>query len=61
MLDRTIQELEGMKAGTEAAAEIEDGTARERDELIGGHKLRQVFCRRSIAVEKIHFSIKNRI
>jgi len=34
-----MEELEGLKAGTEA--EIENGTAREREELIGGHKLRQ--------------------
>ena len=44
--------------GTEA--EIENRTAREREELIGGHKLRQGVLPRSIAVGD-RFRIKNKI
>ena len=39
IIDKAIEELEDLKAGTEA--EIEDGTARKREEVIGGHRLRQ--------------------
>jgi hypothetical protein len=39
IVDKAIDELEDLKPGTDN--EIEAGTARERDEIIGGHRLRQ--------------------
>jgi hypothetical protein len=39
LIEKSAEELEDLKAGTDD--EVEAGTARERDEIIGGHRLRQ--------------------
>lgn len=39
IVDKVMDELEDLKAGTDD--EVESGTAREREEIIGGHRLRQ--------------------
>jgi len=39
IIEEATQELEGLKAGTDN--EIEAGTAREREDRIGGYKLRK--------------------